>query len=251
MGTETVPRDHALEVELAALRARAYGAHADIADDAAALERLRELEAWHAAGVRGAADNDQASRSDGSSASVPAEPGATADPTAAARPSRGRALLRRAARTGAGLFALGAAAMAVAVLLGAVVFAWSSPRPDAVLAAVDAQPQPHVLRLVDYARELLIDKTTLHGYEPFHDVELWGADSALGNSCLIALERSSDRLLAATCVPPGAEPVIQIYDVPIRALDEWHEGLPVGSMVRFILSGDEVSAWVYEGSPPD
>jgi hypothetical protein len=246
MGTATVPPDDALEVELAALRARAYGADSDITGDPDALGRLAELEEWHAAWVNSVTDDREPAPGVVAPTNVASW---TKDSTYTALrlPSRLRAL----STSHAGYFGLGAAAMAAVVLLGAVLLTWGAPRADTTLTAVDAEPEPYVFPLVDRARELLIDKSTLRTYEPYRDVELWSAESALGNRCLLALERSSDRLLAAGCVPPGADPTIEIYDVPIHARDRWHVGLPTGSVARFTLSDDVVSVWLYLGVPPD
>ena len=140
--------------------------------------------------------------------------------------------------------------MGAVVVLGAALFAIGSPRADAVLPARDRPAAGYVLRLVDYARELLIDKATLQAHEPYRGVEVWSADSAIGNRCLIALERTSNRLLGATCVPPAALPTLDIYNVPVLSADDWHEGLPMGTVVRFTLDGDSVQAWLYPGSSP-
>ncbi len=259
MGTGIVPADDALEVELAALRARAYAADADIDDDPEALGRLAELEAWHAAGLSAPAadvrlESDDSSVIGQGAGDSAAGKSAAGDPAAPAQPPASRprvqALLRRAARSGAVLFALGAAATACVVLAGAALWGWGGPRADVTLAPTSAQPQPYVLRLTDSARQLLIDKSTLRTYETYRGVELWSAASVLGNSCLLALEPTSDRLLAAGCVPPGADPIIEIYDVPVYSRDRWHDGLPTGTVVRFIQNDHTVSVWLYPGAPP-
>ncbi|GAA1991287.1 hypothetical protein [Microbacterium pumilum] len=259
MGTETVPSDDALEVELAALRARAYGADADIERDPDALGRLAELEEWHAAWVNSVPEEsfapEQASPpsvidSNGGERERSSSPPATAG-AAPESSDRAASRVRSLARSQAGLFGLGAAAMAAVVLLGAALVALGSPRPDMTLPAVDTRPGSYVYPLVDRARDQLIDKSTLRTYERYRGIELWSAQSAVGNTCLLALERSSSRLLGTGCVPPGADPVVQIYDVPIHATDRWHYGLPTGTVVRFILSGDVVSVWLYLGTEGD
>ena len=64
-GHETMPEMDAVDEELRTLRARAYGPHADITDDPAAVRRLHELEAQRSA------------RRSESMASAPATPAAT------------------------------------------------------------------------------------------------------------------------------------------------------------------------------
>lgn len=247
MGMPSVPSSGALDAELAALRARAYGADADIERDPAALARLAELEEWHAFTT---ARNEQVAPSDptvdepsAAAAATRAERGADAprDPT----PDIARRIRREKLKA----LALGAGvATGIAVAIGGLLL-WAAPRPSAVLHQITGPPSDQVLRLADYARSFLVDESTLHGFEPFRNLSVWAASSSLGNSCLLVFEPSTDNFLGASCVPPPAEPTVEIYDVPIYALQDWHEGLDVGAMARFVRNGDEVDVWVYDGRP--
>lgn len=261
MGIESAPTDGALDAELAALRARAYGVDADIAGDADALARLSELEERHAhesvhrdLGSGTADTGDEATAEpEAERAAAPAE-AAAATGEAVAEASvvpMQEGVLRRMTATRGGAMAVGALlAGTVAVAIGAVV-AGTSPRPDVVLDPTSAEPSDQVLRLVDYARSLLIDESTLTAFERYRGLEVWAADSALGNRCLLVVEPSSDNLLGAGCVPSPATPAVEIYDVPVYEGDDWHAGLPSGTVVRFAARGDEaVDVWVLEPVVP-
>lgn len=260
MGTDTVPPDDALEVELAVLRARAYGVDADIEDDPRAAARLAELEAWHTdrTGEVGEADapfreparhtHHAPPTPDTTDAALPGPLVEDVGESRMPRAARVRDGLARAARSRVGVFAAGAATAAAAALLVVSWFALQAPEPDAVLYETSVRDREQVQRLADYARVLLVDESTLRGHGSFRGVQLWTATSTLGNRCLLAIEPSTDRFLGADCVPPDAEPTVAIYDVPVRSLDEWHDGLPRGTVVRFVLSGDVVTVWVHEGA---
>lgn len=259
MGTRSAPNDSALDAELAALRHRAYGADADIDRDPAALARLVELEEWHAALLGAAHPAREAQESIAEAAESAVEPGAASLPDGPGeeRPVASGAedgllsRVRRLGRTRAGAIAIGVIAMGVVVLAIAGVATWSAPRPDAVLSRIDVEPDAQAVGLTAYARNLMVDASTLRGFEGFLGLEVWGADSALGNECLLIMEPSTDLLLAASCAPPGADVIAQIYDVPVRSSQDWHEDLPVGTVVRFVSDGDAVEVWLYEGVPPE
>jgi hypothetical protein len=247
MGTRNVPPVEALEVELAALRSRAYGARADIDGDPTALARLTQLEEWHATAGRERPGSDIAADPD----AVEAMP-ALAGPRSFAREAGPRRPIRSpldGARTRVVALTVGVAAATLLVAAG--LYVWASPRPDAVLQLTERPPDSQATRLAGYVRHLLVDNTTLEAYEPFLGVDVYSASSALGNECLLVIEPTTDNVLGATCVPTGAEPVVYIYDVPLFGTGDWHRGLPAGSVVRFVLSGDSVTAWVYEGGGSD
>jgi hypothetical protein len=243
----SVPNDGALDAELAALRARAYGADADIERDPAAVARLAELEEWHAFTTArdeqgapsrrtGDAPSDEACATSGERGA-----GTSRDP-----PQNGALRVRRenlkALALGAGV------ASGIALAIGGLLL-WAAPKPYAVLHPITGPPTDQVLRLADYARSFLVDESTLHGFQPFRDLSIWSASSSLGNTCLLVFEPSTDNFLGASCVPPPAEPTVEIYDVPIYALQDWHEGLDVGAMARFVRNGEDVEVWLYDGRP--
>jgi hypothetical protein len=241
MGALAVPPGRSFEKELAALRERAYGAYADIGNDPAALARLAALEDWHA----GAVHHDDDGQGAGGTTVATGRAAPRAREGIAARPPSGSTGIRVRS------FLLGAATAAVVALVVAALVISAAPRPDAVLRATDDLPNDQVIGLVDYARPFLIDPSSLRSYGAYLSVGLWSADSRLGNRCLIAIEELSNRLLGASCVPPNADPSITIYDLPIHATDGWHEGLPSGTAVDFVMGDDAVSVWLFAGAVPD
>lgn len=258
------------ENELRLLRARAYSAESDIQDDPAALARLAELEAAHAAALHGVAEDlpapaPDASRShdpfpaerfgvaglvagfaaadDGpheSSVTVTGVPD-TKSARAVAASLRDWLIATRSRRIGL------IAGAAVAVLVIAYAAVWVVvPRPDATLRPVDALPDSQVYRLAAFAEVLEMDTSTLRAYETYRGVEPWSTEDRYGNPCLFVIEPSSDNLLGAVCTPPGAELYADIGAWPYSA-DHFAEGLPAGTVIRFHLNGNQVDAHVYRG----
>ncbi|MFK4804894.1 hypothetical protein ACI3KX_03420 [Microbacterium sp. ZW CA_36] len=238
MGSGGFLADGALDAELTALRARAYGVDADIDADPVAAARLAELEELHAASVA------RAVRESGAGG---AEPGATQAETRT--PESGSPRDRRwwhRSRTGAFLAGIAVAAAAAVTVAGWML--WTGPRPDATLRPTGAAPSEQVLRLTDHARRQMVTKATLRGFEPILGLEVWEARSALGNGCLLVFEPATDDLLAVGCVPPPAKPGVEIYDVPVAWTQEWTERFPTGTVVRFVLTEDAVDVWILEGT---
>lgn len=231
--------DGALEAELTALRARAYGVDADIGADPVAVARLAELEELHAAAAARAAHETE-----------PLEPGedsARGVEAGGDRSDAGGVGWWR--RTRAGAFLAGAAVATVAAVAVVGSMLWSAPRPDATLEPTGAAPSDQVLHLTDYARRQMVVKQTLRAFEPILGLEVWSARSGLGNSCLLVFEPVTDDLLGVGCVPPPARPIVEIYDVPVAWMERWTEQFPTGTAVRFVLNGDVVDVWIYEGTP--
>ena len=234
MGSGGFPADGALEAELTVLRARAYGADADIDADPEAVARLAELEERHAASMARALGEATADRG--------TTPATTRPPAERRRGVRGWWR-----RTNAGAMLTGVT-LAIAAALAVAAWAWwTGPRPDVTLRPTGAAPSDQVLRLSDYARRQLVVKSTLRAFEPVMGMEVWSATSVLGNTCLLVFEPASDELLAVGCAPPPAEPIAEIYDVPVEWEEEWVDRFPTGTVVRFMLTGDEVDVWIYEG----
>ncbi|MDQ7877529.1 hypothetical protein Q9R08_06025 [Microbacterium sp. QXD-8] len=238
MGSGGFLADGALDAELTALRARAYGVDADIDADPVAAARLAELEELHAASLARAVHE---------SAARGAEPAARAIETGAPDDGapRDRSWWYRG-RTGAFLAGIAVAAAAAAAV--AAWMLWTGPRPDATLRPTGVAPSEQVLRLTDHARRQMVSKTTLRGFEPILGLEVWEAQSGLGNSCLLVFEPATDDLLAVGCVPPPANPGVEIYDVPVAWTQEWTERFPTGTVVRFVLTEDAVDVWILEGT---
>ena len=238
MGSGGIPREGALEAELSALRTRAYGLDADIDSDPAALARLAELEQLHAAAAtaptRAAEVQPRADQLPRSHADASSEAGVVA---------RWRRTRTSAAVTGAAVILAGAAAVTGWMW-------WTAPRPDVTLHRTDAEPSAQVLRLADYARRQLVMKSTLQPFEPVMGLEVWSAQTTFGNTCLLVFEPASDEFLAIGCAPAPADPIAEIYDVPVAWEEEWVDGFPTGTVVRFMLHGDAVDVWIHEGAGP-
>ena len=244
MATGSAPTDPELDAELAALRSRAYGADADIDRDPAALSRLAELEEWHASVLT----RHEPSSEDGPDG----EPAARARAAAPETPEPD-IVPEGSARTPAQRLASLAVKVVVVVAAGVVIVGLATigePRPDAVLQPLGTPPDEQTLRLADNARSMLVDESTLEDFEPFLGLRVWRAETLYGSTCLLVIEPSTDELLATACAPPGAGVIADIYDVPLRSTDDWHEGQPIGTVARFVLEGDAVEAWIYHGVPP-
>lgn len=244
MGSGGHLADGALDAELTALRARAYGVDADIDADPVALARLAELEELHAA-VALQVPAGSAEPGSGVTGS-PAGSGSAAG-AAGASGDGGGAELRWWRRTRAGAILAGAVVATAATLAVVAWMAWTAPRATATLRPTGAAPSEQVLRLADYARRQLVMESTLRAFEPVLDLEVYSARSVIGNSCLLVFEPASDDLLGVGCAPPPAQPQVEIYDVPVAWEEEWTDRFPSGTMVRFVLTGDAVDVWVYEG----
>jgi len=238
MGSGGFLADGALEAELTALRARAYGVDADIDADPVAVARLAELEELHAASAaRTAQGSDELDGRGRTQRTTPA-----AADISGARPRWWR-------RTRAGAFLAGVAVAAATALAVAGWMLWTAPRPDATLHPTGLAPSEQVLRLTDYARRQMVEKQTLRAFEPILGLEVWSAHTGLGNTCLLIIEPFTDDLLAVGCVPAPAQPTVEIYDVPVAWMEKWTESFPTGSVMRFVLTGDAVDVWVFEGTP--
>jgi len=238
MGSGGHLADGPLEAELTALRARAYGVDADIGADPVAVARLAELEELHAASAGSAvAETGRVPGRSADTRSIDLGPGDSGD----VRPGWWR-------RTRAGSFLAGAAVATAAAAVVAGWMLWTAPRPDLTLHATAASPSDQVLRLTDYARRQLVMKSTLSAYEPALGLEVWSARSVLDNDCLLVFEPVTDELLAVSCAPPPARPIVEIHDVPVAWTEKWTEQFPTGTAVRFVQTADTVEVWIYEGS---
>jgi hypothetical protein len=254
MGAGPIPQDGALEEELAVLRARAYATDADIDGDPEALARLAELEEWHAEASRAharapstapPADERPGRRGSAQTTEKDATRAAGSGTDHVEVPGNGAPRHPRSSRWRAFLGGVLVATLA-AIAVGGILW-WAAPRPDAVLRPTSAAPDDQALGLLDFARRLLIDESTLSGFDRYRGLTVWAADSALGNRCLVIIEPSTGSLLDASCAPPGVEVIAQIDDVPIYGTDDWHEGLRSGTIARFVLAGDTVSVWLHDG----
>lgn len=238
--------------ELALLRARAYGPAADIQSDPRALARLRELESLTTTVPALAVPRPAAVDSDPERAVGPREPavpaGADAVAVSSARSGGPRSLLRRSLRTVPVLgWVVSAAAMVVVVAVVWGTGQVTALRPDAVLAPLaDSEPPAEYLRqgVLGYYP---MDEDRFRQFESIRTLGVWSADDGHGNRCILVATPGFRRIGGGeSCAPPGLDPT---YDLSIwpGLPSEVTDGLPQGSVIRFVLHGDRVNVWVRAG----
>ena len=243
--------------ELSELRARAYGPDRDIGGDPAALARLRELEAVHGADVERRADSITSGSAAARDVTPPVAPAATAssadeagaestrsrEPAQSTRAKTGRmrSLWQRATATWWSRLAWAAGALVAAGAVVATVLLVSAPRPDATLHPTAAQADDQVRTLVVLGAPWLeIDDSNLRSYGSYLGLEIWSGANPFDSPCLVAVNRANNTLSEGRCAPSAAELILDVSSVG----DEF-DGLPGDGIVRFILRGDTVDAYVY------
>lgn len=123
------------------------------------------------------------------------------------------------------------------VAVGAVVatmIAVSGPRPDATLAQIPGPAPLDVLVVVNTEPYFRIDGSTLRAYESFGGWDIWSGSNRYGSQCLVAIAPTDD-WIRVECTPEPAQLVA----------DTFPYSQPDGPMIRFVLVGDAVQAWVY------
>lgn len=248
------------ERELRDLRIRAYGPNPDIGSDPAALARLAELEDAHAsarpsvmdiappvAAVESLAVTAPATTTIDTQAR-PLEPTAVLGDGGAGTAFSGFISLRerwqRATSTRPGRLGVTAGAIVVALSLVYAIVWVVTPHPDAILQATGHEPDAQLIRLLPAGSQLKIDVSSLRSYETYRGLEPWSGVDAWGNPCLIILERTTDKLIAAECMPREAALLADAAAWPYWH-DEFARGLPDASLVRFHLDGDTVEAFLH------
>jgi hypothetical protein len=253
------------ERELSELRIRAYGPDPDIDSDPAALARLAELEVAHAASARPPIPDDgppaAASETPPGTAPVPAsDPAPSAEPAARlavdgdgtdlSRPMSLRSGWLRATSTRPRRLGVVAGATVAALALVYAVAWVVTPHPDATLQATGNQPDGQLSTMLRFAGSLEIDVSSLRSYETYRGLEPWSGVDAWGNACLVIIERSTESLLGAECMPREATLLADVGAWPY-----WHDdfatGLPDASVIRFHLDGDTVEVFLHLASAVD
>lgn len=246
--------------ELAELRARAYGPDPDIGADPKALARLREFEAAHRADVDrrvDAAISESAARIGVASTAAPAHAASTEDqvapePTGSAvaapsppvREGSSRSLWRRATATRGSRVAWVVGALVVAVGIVAMVVVVSARRPDATLRATAAEADNRVRELMaEEAPWLEIDSSSLRAFGSYVGLEIWSGLNAFDSPCLVAMHRANDVLSEWRCAPPPADLIMDVSSSGDGF--EGFDGVAGDGIVRFMLHGDTVDAYVH------
>ena len=135
-----------------------------------------------------------------------------------------------------GVLGLAAAAVVAVVAVVTTVVLVSGPRSDATLQQVTEEPDVNVLAMMAGEEPWAgIDVSTLRGYEPYQQFEVWSAENLFGSRCLIAIHRDTAEVLRISCVPESAELFV----------DTMEHGLPPGARVRFIQHRDTVDVYEY------
>jgi hypothetical protein len=247
------------------LRRRAYGRDPDIGGDPTALARLRELEAAHRARVTRRADaptTESAAGTDVAPTVAHASTASAGDPvapkptsSAAAAPQvkeslsrsllrRATAILRRATATRRSRLAWAVGALVVAGGIVATVHLVSTPRPDATLQPTAAEADDRVRRLVvEEAPWFEIDPSTLRGYGSYLGLEIWSGVNAFDSPCLVAVHRANDILSESSCAPSAADLIMDVSSSGDGF--EGFGGRAGDGIIRFMLRGDTVDAYVY------
>ncbi|WP_104162507.1 hypothetical protein [Cryobacterium sp. N22] len=220
--------------ELDELRARAYGPDPDIGGDPAALARLRELEAAHLADVESRAD----------APTISSAAGTDVAPSPPVKTGSWRSLIQRATATRWSRVAWSVGALVVAGWIVATVLIVSAPRPDATLHPTAAEADDQVRRLVvEEAPWHEIDASTLIAYGSFLGLEIWSGVNAFDSPCLVAVHRANDNLSESSCAPPAADLIMDVSSTGDGF--EGFDGVAGDGIIRFMLHGDTVDAYVY------
>ncbi|GAA3210680.1 hypothetical protein [Microbacterium terregens] len=223
--------------ELAALRTRAYGPDADIHHDSAALARLLELEDLARADVASSSPDVPVAASRDADPPADHDPRAE-DPPAAASPATGAPAAPPRRRRRIPTWALVAAAAAAGIGLGLALPGAVPPHPQAVLRAIPLDGATVDLDMFGAAT------TSPVRYAPFHDLNVWSAQTDAGSTCVFVTTESGE-WMAAGCAPEQLAPTADLTLYPSMFEVEGLE-LPDFSVVRFILRGAAVEVWIAE-----
>jgi hypothetical protein len=124
------------------------------------------------------------------------------------------------------------------VAIGAVVttvIMVGGPRPDATLRQTGEGASLDALALINAEYSFVrIDGSTLRAHESFAGWDVLTGSNAFGAPCLVAIAPTDD-WVRIECTPAPAQQVADTHPYT----------QPDGPMIRFILAGDAVEAWVY------
>lgn len=246
MAASSTPFD--AERELEDLRRRAYGPHPDIQADPAALARLRELEA-----ARSASPPYDAYPEIGPPAAVAAdEPAVDGDwsspdpPDWAAGEHSPPPLWQRLTSKQARRASFVAGALVALVALVYTVAGLVGPRADATLHPIADEPDRVVLSLLRFVGAD-VDRSTVRGYQTYRGFQPWFSRENGGSQCFMLVDRSTSTVDGANCVPPGVDLFADVGEWPLLG-EDYTEGLPDGSIIRFHYRGDSVDVFLYPSS---
>ena len=88
-----------------------------------------------------------------------------------------------------------------------------------------------------------MDASTLRAYGSYLGLDIWSGTNAYDSPCLVAVHRANDVLSEGRCAPSPAELIMDVSS----SGDEFEgfDGVAGDGIVRFILRGDAVDAYVH------
>lgn len=125
------------------------------------------------------------------------------------------------------------ALVAVGVVVTTVIVA-SGPRPDATLAQTGADASLDVLQVVNREPYFEIEGSSLRAHDSFEGWNVFSGSNAYGSPCLVVISQDAE-WVRIECTPAPAELIADTF--PGSQSDS--------RMIRFVLHGDTVDAWVY------
>ncbi|TGY37974.1 spermidine/putrescine ABC transporter permease [Microbacterium laevaniformans] len=259
--------DAATREEFATLRRRAYGPDADIADDPAALARLRELEQRQG---RGSAAEQSARMAEAERLFGPPVPRPENAVPETPAPAGDAAAVGVAEPHGAGqhyrssptpppigralLIGWAASIVVVAIVVGALVFALASLRPVSAVtgarqvASLD-QPTADVPMVLPWARNG--DRGTTYSFAGLLIVVSSGENRGFEGECVTVLKDVPDvagsQIGNSACSASPFHPAVSIH-VDRGSSEELTAAFPVGTVLQFEWDGTAVG--VFAADPP-
>jgi hypothetical protein len=113
-----------------------------------------------------------------------------------------------------------------------MVLVVNAPRPDATLMRTGELPTVDDLAAIAGEPYFRVEGSTLRVHESFEGWNVFTGSNDYGAPCLVVI---SDDYLRIECTPAPAQLIADTF--PRSQSDD--------SMLRFILNGDVVEAWVY------
>ncbi|MGS0688834.1 hypothetical protein ACVBEQ_27415 [Nakamurella sp. GG22] len=247
------------ERQLEELRRRAYGPHPDIQNDPAALAKLTELEAARTESLLNCIETKNgghAEAADGGPAAVSLRTQSEANrpdsatglaPVVASKEDTLRSSAHRFNGTLARRFVAGA--LVAVVALGYTVAWLDGPDPDATLRPTARGADELVLSMLERLGAES-DPSSMRSYQTYAGYEPWFFMERPGFQCFMLIHVASRTVDGANCVPPEVDLFADTGEWPFVGND-YIEGLPDGSVIRFHYRGDSVDVFVYPASGVD